>query len=69
MSAPEADKPVFPIKDMNNHPGPLGITLRSYAAIHIMAGLVSDPSIDAGAERIAQFAVALADSLLEELAK
>jgi hypothetical protein len=32
--------PVFPIRDMDDHPGPMGITLRDYFAAKAMQGMI-----------------------------
>lgn len=37
----EANKPVFPIQDMNMHPGPMGLTKREYFAAMAMQGMLS----------------------------
>jgi hypothetical protein len=57
--------PVHPIKDMNDHPGPIGITLRDHFAGLAMQGIcASGPTILN--EAIALEAFAIADAMLAE---
>jgi len=74
MTAPEADKPVFPIRGMNDHPGPLGISLRDYFAAKVVQGLCT-PNPEDGDPRtwkysaIAECAYKAADAMLVERCK
>ena len=56
---------VFPIRDANDHPGPLGLTLRDYFAGQALSGFMTNSSIPLVANR-AQYAYAAADAMLAE---
>lgn len=71
-----ADKPAFPSLNHTDkygeiiHRGGFGMTFRQYAAVQIMAGLVSDSTMnEALGSDIVDFAVRLADALVGELGK
>lgn len=36
--------PAFPIKDLNDHPGPIGMTLRDAFAAKAMQGIMANPA-------------------------
>ena len=61
-------QPAFPtaVNRINNESG---MTLRQYAAIAAMQGILSDPRAPDDETKVASIAIACADALLAELAK
>ena len=43
----ELNKPATPVRCLNEHPGPLGITIRQHAAITLRVPMSGDPELDA----------------------
>lgn len=69
-------QPIFPIEDLNHHPGPFGLTKREYFACAAIRGLATPfynqqekrlESLEP--ETIAKAAGDFADALLKELKK
>jgi hypothetical protein len=63
-----ADIPAMPFVESNGYVW-TGLTKREYTAIKIMAGLASDPRIEAPADMVAILALGWADAILAELEK
>ena len=67
--------PLFPVDERRNERGAVvqkpntGVTLRTYAAIQIMASIASDPAYDCGPVEAAETAVSWADALIKRLNK
>jgi len=67
--------PLFPVDERRNEHGSvvqkpnIGATLRTYAAIQIMASIASDPAYDCGPVEAAETAVSWADALIKRLNK
>lgn len=61
-------KPAFPPNPEVTGPTHYGLTKREYAAIHIAAGLASNPSVDLAAEELAADALLITNRLMTGLA-
>ena len=58
-------QPAFPIKDLNEHPGPMGITMRDYFAAKAMQAIVSQPTWETcPVEKVAAWSYEQADAML-----
>lgn len=66
-------RPVFPICDMNSHPGPIGLTIRDYFAAKAMQGFCANnaamPQTQEHFDNIAEDACRMADAMLKALCK
>ena len=60
--------PVFPIRDLNGHPGPLGMTLRDHFAGLAMQAVLTSTKIS-DCRVISKDAYAMAAAMLEERKK
>ncbi len=60
------DDDAFPNRDEDGVPLP-GMTLRTYIATHVMAGLAACPEVSMDAEEYADWAVSRADALIRRL--
>jgi hypothetical protein len=58
----DALQPVFPIQDLNNHPGPIGLTLRDYFATAALANKATQMLMPAD---VARNAYRVADAMME----
>lgn len=59
--------PAFPIDRIavNKEFGSSGMTLRDYFAAKAMQGIVSDPNLSMGVDKVAEWAYIQADAMLE----
>ena len=62
-------EPVFPIRDMNEHPGPIGMTLRDYFAAVALQGRNYGVRPYNTTDDVAADCYAMADAMLAERAK
>lgn len=64
------NQPAYPIRDMNEHPGPFGLTKREAFAMAAMQGMLANASIKKlNSSDAAKAARISADALLASLSK
>jgi hypothetical protein len=66
MSNTNTGGSAFPYTEANGaNSGDVGMTLRDYFAAKAMQGILTDPDITMGADKIAEWAYAQADAMLK----